>query len=91
MEMDPIPAEAFVANIFTKLYFDPITDVCIGYSQQNDQSPLGSLYVLEDWTENVDRRSAVEGEYLMPSIRAFVPLGLHAQTLLSYAQRRHVK
>lgn len=85
MELDPLPAEAFVANIFTKLYFDPITDVCIGYRQ--DEHYPG----VEAWAENADRRSAVTGEYFMPSVKAFDPIGLHAQSLLAYAQRRNVK
>jgi len=69
MTLDPFK------HIITKLWFDPISDLCVGYFQ-NDRT---------NWQPNAPESHTVEGTYELPDVRLFDPIGYPAKALTLFA------
>jgi len=65
----------FTGRIF--LYFDPITDLCVGchHPQTGEQC----------WLPNTSGKNQDQGEYYFPEYEPIYPLGLTAEALKPYA------
>ena len=61
----------------TKLWFNPVTDLCVGYFQ-ND---------ITFWKKNEPDTFTVEGSYELPSVKIFDPIGYSAKGLINYAKK----